>query len=203
VCLPVLLFFFQLFCTAQAVDLRPGARLEIPCKHETHLPSQAGHFVLVGETRRVALKGKCLQCVPASSRIWLEDSVTHARTLLLDVERTASAAWSPDGEAFYVEDDYGSNGSDSYLYLAGSMKKLEIVNLILAADSEAKRFVTGHAYFQVERWVDSRNVQVRLVGHTDEASSTCFERHYLVSLAGEVKKLSARSGSPDKPWCRF
>lgn len=200
----VTLLFAPLALSAETTrHPRSEKRLQIPSERKLRVPSPTGRFVLFGETRWRDEKDKCTQCVPVNSRLWLEDRVSGKHTPLIDVNRAAYAAWSPDGNAFYVEDDFGSNGAESFIYLADSLKKLDLEELILAADSEAKRLISGHAYLQVERWKDSQNLQVRLVGHTDEKSPVCFEKHYLINLIGSVTKISSQTGSTDKSWCRF
>ena len=199
------LFFVltSLSVVAQGENLRSSARLEIPCKHRTRVSSPSGRYSLVGFTRQQKMKGKCSQCKALSSKLWLDDSVTHVRTLLLEVNRSASSGWSPDGKSFYVEDDFGSNGTESYLYEISGLKKLDIGELIDSSDKVAKSLSGGHAYVRVEHWQDSKSLLVRFQGHTDEAPSTCFDFHYLVSRSGNVKKLSEQTGSPDATWCRF
>jgi hypothetical protein len=67
---------------------------------------------------------------------------------------------------------------------------------ILRAYPNAARFVQGpdrapHSYFHVVRWLDARNVEVQLHGHTDgEYPIHCFDLRFRVSRDGEVKELS-------------
>jgi hypothetical protein len=80
---------------------------------------------------------------------------------------------------------------------------LDIADRVFAADSEAKRLSTGHAYFNPEHWQDNENLLVQFTGHTDESPGIYFDISYLVSRSGAVKKLSEHIGAPTEPWCQF
>ncbi|MGA9070601.1 MAG: hypothetical protein WB424_10130 [Terracidiphilus sp.] len=193
--------FVVFSCLAQTINSNSGGRLELPSEHLTRLPSPSGRYALVGINKRIDLSQECAKCFSTSSKLWFEDNTSHARKLLLNVNSTAFAGWSPDGSAFYVEDHLGSNITEAYIFETATLKKVDIADRILAADSEAKHLNSGHAYFNSVRWQDNDNLLVRFNGHTDELPITCFDMEYLVSRSGMVKKLSGHTGPADAAWC--
>jgi hypothetical protein len=195
--------FVVFSCAAQAISPGSTGRLELPFGHVMRLSSPNGRSILVGTSKRIDLSQECAKCFSISSKLWFEDSLSHARKLILDVSSTASAGWSPEGDAFYVEDHIGSNITEAYIYEAASLNKLDIVDRIFAADPKAKQLASGHAYFNVKRWQDNDNLLVRFTGHTDESPETCFDIRYLVNRSGAVKKLSEHTGTSAEPWCQF
>jgi len=84
--------------------------------------------------------------------LWIEDTRTRRRTKLFDIGSTLSAAWSPDGAAFYVNDHLASDRESAYIYDAATLKRIDIADRILATDPESPSLATGHVYFQVTRW---------------------------------------------------
>ena len=149
--------------------------------------------------RRISPDGsKVLYGVPARKgsneppQLWLEDRSTHQRTKLFDILRNLSAGWSPDGRAFYVNDNNGSDVEDAYLYNARTLERFNVGAYIQAADPEGRRFANGHVYYEVQRWLGPEEVLVRFFGHTDEAPVLDFDFRYRVSRNGEVKRLSER-----------
>jgi hypothetical protein len=158
--------------------------LDLPSGKVGKLASPDGHYILYGEPYR--------EGVNTGPQLWIEDTRTSDRKLLLEVSGTARAAWSPDGTAFYLNDRLASDTADSHFYEASTLQRTRISDLILSADHEAARVAKGHVYFEVERWQDSQTVLAHLHGHTDEAPVLCFSFRYQVSRGGRVKKVSQR-----------
>jgi hypothetical protein len=130
------------------------------------------------------------------TQLWIENTRTHQRQMLLDTASMVSAKWNADGSAFYVE---LSNPEEilSYIYDSATLQRLDLRGRILAFDPGAQRFAEGHAYFQVDRWQDTKLAIINFHGHTDAPPPiVCFEFRYRVSRAGAVTKLSQRI-SPD------
>jgi hypothetical protein len=130
------------------------------------------------------------------------DSQSQTHKLLLNVDRTAYAEWSPDGRYFYIQDNAGSNLALTYIYKTENLKKLDAESLIFATDPEAKKLQAGHIYFNADRWMDNEHLLIRYTGHTDEAPVTCFDLRYQVSPTGDVKKLSQCTGPAGAVWCQ-
>ncbi len=128
--------------------------------------------------------------------------------------QTLTVAWSPDSAAFIANHRAASDLELAYLYDVRTLNRLDLRGRILATDPEAARFVPGenaapHSYFHAIRWLDARQVEVQLHGHTDgirEGNSVlpgeCFDVRYRVSRDGVVQKLSQRvSPISDKNGC--
>jgi hypothetical protein len=180
-----------------------AGRLTLPFGRPTRLSSPDGRYMLIGTSKRTVLRHQCPKCSALQAKLWLVDNQSRDRRLLLDVASTATAAWSPDGKGFYIEDHQSSTSTLTYLYETESMKKLDVGELILAADPEAKKFLDGHTYFDVDRWQDSGDLLVRYSGHTKESPSMCFLMHFLILRTGTVKKLSEHIGPSDEAWCHY
>jgi hypothetical protein len=125
-------------------------------------------------------------------RLWIEDTRTHQRKMLLSIGSTLSAVWSPDGTSFSVQDHWASDSARSYIYDADTLQRLDLGRRILTVDQSGERFADGHAYFDFERWEDAQQVIVHFHGHTDQPPVVCFDFQYRVSRSGAVVKLSQR-----------
>lgn len=135
------------------------------------------------------------------TQLWIENTRTHQRQMLLDTASKVSAQWNADGSAFYVVQ---SNPEEalSYIYDSNSLERLDVRGRILAVDSGAQRFAAGHAYFQMQSWQDAKQALVDFHGHTDDPPAVCFEFHYRVSRSGSVSKLSQQtSKDTSSPFC--
>jgi hypothetical protein len=177
-----------LLMIATAAAAQPGstqtAVLQLPNGPSKQIPSPDGSSILFG--------------VPDPSggnlgpSLWIENTRTRQRTMLLSIVSAVTAAWSSDGSAFYVEDHRTSDSTLFYLYDATTLERLNVSDRIQAADPEAREFSTNHAYFVLDRWEGTRNLIVRLFGHTDHEPVMCFDLRYRVSRDGIVERLSRR-----------
>jgi len=156
------------------------------------------------DTRLTSPDGRyILYRVDVPDQLWIEDTHTHRRQLLISVGSTLSASWSPDGLAFLVQDHWASDRARAFVYDANTLQRLDLGSSILAADPDVKQFANGHAYFDVDRWEDAQHVVVYFHGHTDQFPVACFDFRYRVSRAGTVEKLSQRVFPTDeKTGCR-
>jgi len=140
-----------------------------------------------------------------AAQLWLENTRTHERRMVMEVTiQTMAAAWSPDSSAFAVSDRWASDIEMAYIYDAKSLERLDISPQILAAYPDTARFVPGpdaapHSYCHVVRWLDPQHVEVRLHGHTDGVRvgnsihpGDCFDLRFRVSRGGKVEQLSRR-----------
>jgi len=134
----------------------------------------------------------------AGSQLWIRDNSTGGSRLLLTLGGSMQAFWSPDGNAFSVNDHWASDRESAYIYDTETLKRQNVGEDILAADPESRHFTNAHAYFHVERWDGPAQVIVQFHGHTDEAPVRCFEFRYRVSRTGVVEKLSERVHPLDK-----
>jgi len=124
--------------------------------------------------------------------LYLEDAASHARRPVDFEGHDGEAVWSPTGEAFYVNSSVGSNVSMSWLYYAGTLRRIDIFDAVRRSDQFAARFMTGHAYFRSRQWLDSRTAMVQLCGHTDNEPSQQFDLRYSVGLDGHTRRLSTQ-----------
>lgn len=169
---------------ATAQQIRPATlpELHLPYGPVTRLASPDGSRILYGVPYQSGIND--------GPQLWIEDTRTHQRNMLLSIGSTLSAVWSPDGSAFSVEDRFASDSARTYLYDAQTLRRLDTAGRIEAFEPDTERFTIGHAYFDLDRWEGSQNVIVRLHGHTDKMPVVCFDLRYRVSRAGAVTKLS-------------
>jgi hypothetical protein len=136
--------------------------------------------------------------------LWLEDETTHKRTWIAVRNSGLSAGWSPDGNAFYVQDRQASDVGILTLYKNNGERLLVVGDAVLRVDPAARElFYDSHHYFEAVRWIDGTHLLVRFDGHTDYYPSRCFDLKYSVSLDGKVKKLSTRVGRASAVNCNF
>jgi hypothetical protein len=170
-----------------------------PQSDALHEPSGPANPLLSPDRTR-ALYGE-----PEASHLWLENRRTHQRQLVTSATvQTLTLAWSPDSAAFIVNDRWASDQEMAYVYIADTLKRIDLRAPILAADPDTNRFVPGphaapHSYFHALRWLDPQHVEVRFHGHTDGVRQgnaivpgDCFDLHYRVSLDGAVTRLSQK-----------
>jgi len=158
--------------------------LSLPYGPITRLASPDGSHILYGVPYQSGLND--------GPQLWIEDTRTRQRQMLLNIGGTLSAVWASDGKAFSVQDNWASDSARAYIYDAETLQRLDLGGGILSADPGAKRFADGHAYFDLDRWQDAQHVIVHFHGHTDRAPVLCFDFRYRVSRAGSVEKLSER-----------
>jgi hypothetical protein len=171
---------------AIAQENRPTAfpELSLPYGPVTRLVSPDGSRILYGVPYQSGLND--------GPQLWIEDTRTHQRTMVLRIGGTLYAVWSPDGSAFSVQDHWASDSARAYIYDANTLQRLDLARRILASDPGVKGFGDGHSYFDPERWESAQHVIVHVHGHTDEPPVVCFDFRYRVSRAGAVVKLSQR-----------
>jgi hypothetical protein len=169
---------------AQENRTRTLPELHLPYGSVTQLASPDGSRLLFGVPYQSGIND--------GPQLWIEDTRTHQRNMLLSIAGTLSAVWSPDGSAFSVQDHFASDSARTYIYDANALRRLDTAGRIQVVDPGMERFASGHAYFDLERWDGAQNVIVRLHGHTDQPPVVCFDLRYRVSRTGGVAKLSQR-----------
>lgn len=128
-------------------------------------------------------------------KLWIVDNSSHARKLVKEYERSLAIAWAPDSERFFVNDDFGSNGSDSYVIDAASLKTIDLATVLVDNDVGATQFLNaGHSYVRAKRWLSSHELLVVLFGHFDESPPRpiqgSFTIKYRVDVNGGARKVS-------------
>ena len=120
----------------------------------------------------------------------LEENISHTKRLVAKYQRNLDVSWSPDSGRFFVTDDYGSDGSLSYVYDAISLKRTDLAGLLVASNPDAAKFLkAGHAYLRATQWIGPRELLVVLYGHFDESPPHGFIFQYRINLNGRVDRL--------------
>ena len=175
------------FVDAQVHTVYAGA-VELPQGPVTRIPSPNRRWTLI------------LEC-PDNCRerkLWAEDSTSHARKPVKEYARSLAIVWAPDSERFFVNDDYGSNGSDSYVVEPASLKTIDLGAVIADNDARATQFLrAGHSYVRAKRWLNSHELLVVLFGHFDDSPphgvQGSFTIRYRVDLKGGAREISWNS----------
>ncbi len=98
-------------------------------------------------------------------------------------DRQIDVAWNPNSASFFLNDAYGSNGEDAYIYPIEGVP-LDMDDLILKHDPDARRVPADHAYFRVRRWLSARRMLVEYCGHNSASPAEQFDFMYRIDLNG-------------------
>ncbi len=179
----------------------PSVGLSAPYGPANSLASPDGAYRLYGDEE--------------SAQLWLVDVQRHDRRPVLHATvPTLTLAWSPDSQAFIVNDHMVSNMELAYVYDAKTLVRLDLRSRILAADPQAAHFIEPgqgipepvrardekiptDSFVHALRWMDASHVVVQLTGHTAGINvggvihgGDCFDLRYQVSRNGAVQKIS-------------
>lgn len=164
-------------------QVRPSGHnvVSLPNGTAARVPSPSGRWTLVFECPNDCKERK----------LWIEDNANHARKLVNNYERSLDVAWAPDGQRFFVNDNYGSNGSLAYVIDPAALKTTDLGMIVTKNDARAKVFLrTGHSYLKAENWLSSHELLVILSGHFDDPPPRAFNIQYRVNLNGTARKVS-------------
>ena len=172
------------FADAQVKSVHTGV-VVLPQGPVTRIPSPNRRWTLVFECPDYSKERK----------LWIVDNGSHAQKLVKEYERSLAIAWAPDSERFFVNDDFGSNESNSYVIDPASLKTTDLGTIIVDNDAEASQFLkAGHSYVRAKRWLNSHELLIVLFGHFDEPPPRgvpgSFTIKYQVDLNGSAKKIS-------------
>jgi hypothetical protein len=175
------------FATPQTTSVQKGV-VELPQGPETRIPSP---------DRRWTLIFKCPD-VTKERKLWIDEEASHTRKLEKGYDRNLGIAWAPDSQRFFVNDNFGSTGSLSYVIDPARLKTTDLSAMIAANDPKAEEFLgAGHSYLRATGWLNSHELLVVLFGHFDEAPPRnipgSFTIKYQVDLNGKVLKISQHS----------
>lgn len=129
-------------------------------------------------------------------KLWIKGN-SSTRRLVGQYERSLAVGWAPDSKRFFVNDDYGSNGSLSFVIDPVTLKKTDLSTVISGRDPSAARLLkAGHSYVRARHWLDAHRLLVVLFGHFDglppRGAPGAFTVRYRVDLNGGVERLSSR-----------
>ncbi|MDQ6678947.1 MAG: hypothetical protein M3Z09_16815 [Acidobacteriota bacterium] len=172
----------------------PPAALHLPFGPLVRLTSPDGSHILYGVPYQPGQN--------QGPQLWIEDTLSHRRTMVQDVSSTLWAAWFYDSTGFLVEDHRSSDSTRTYIYPVGTLQPHDVASGILAADPSAERFAEGHAYFSVDGWQGTQDFLIHLYGHTDKPPVECFDLRFHVSRDGAVQKRSERVWPVTKSFCQ-
>lgn len=155
---------------------RQPPTLELPGDVRQMLPSPDGRWALIG--------------TPLPDReLRLENQADKHQELVTGFSRSLSAAWSPDSKAFFVNDAYGSNLEDTYVYWLGSKEPHKLNDLILTHYKWDTEVDADHAYFQAVRWLGPAKLLVEYCGH-GHGGLHQFDFVYVITLANSAGQES-------------
>ena len=182
---PRILTLWACFAVAVPGADRSGRRvLQVPHGTLTELASPDGRFVLFGLPFQAGVRD--------GPELWIRETKTGERHLLVSLGSTAHAEWAPDGSAFYVADHQSSDRALTWVYDASGRGRLDVSDILLKADPELLPFTNAHVYVNALKWLNSQTLLVSYSGHTDEPPVRCFLFRYTVWRDGAVKRLYRR-----------
>jgi hypothetical protein len=158
-------------------------------------PSPGGRFSIEAGACSPANLDQC------DRRLWLVDHRTNRRELLIEFPRTVRIGWAPTDNAFYLNDDEGSNISEAYLYDPLKSARRDLGDLIDAKFPADKRFEeASHHYFNGVRWLSPNALIVKRFGHFDHpvGGGNEFTVCYLVRISGTVRRLKETRHEDDR-----
>jgi hypothetical protein len=175
------------FAEAQVKSVHTGV-VELPQGPMTRIPSPDRRWTLIFEC-----PDNCRE-----RKLWVEGNTSHARKLVNEYDRSLAIGWAPDSRRFFVNDDYGSNGSHSCVIDPASLNATDLGTIIVNNDAEAAQFLkSGHSYVRAKRWLDSHKLLVVVFGHFDDPTPLhvpeSFTIKYEVDLNGGARKVSQHS----------
>jgi len=179
-----LLFFTALCCLslrAQTKSVSPRV-IDLPRGPITRIPSPDGKWTLIFEC-----PNDCRQ-----RKLSIGQSDTGVRRLVKEYDRSLSVGWAPDSRLFFVNDAFGSNGTESYVYDPVTLKETPLAKVLVTGDPNADEYLeAGHSYLEVKRWISPHELLVSLRGHFDEQGRG-FTLGYRIDLNGGVHRLYKR-----------
>jgi hypothetical protein len=154
-------------------------------------------LLLVSPDNQWTLANGCHGC-PAGRVLWLASNADHHRRIVRKYEHTALAGWAPDSNSFFLNDEPENGSGRAYVVEVETLKTTEIEKLIVAADSDAPKFLRAtRAAIAVEHWLADDELSAVLTGRYEQPSPTEFEIRYHVKLSGAVCRISARQWDAD------
>ena len=127
--------------------------------------------------------------------------IRHGETLKKFVYasgRNCDVLWCGDSQRFAITDWLGSNCSDVFIATVtepGTPVSLRVRGLDKIIQ---KAELQGHCYREAMRWEDSKRLNIRIFGHTDENPSHGFTYYLLVDVStGTAKLLKKENKEPN------
>lgn len=195
-CAGILALAMGLGFSLQAVS--QAAETEFPACHSVRIVSPNRNWELTSNTIAMNCPG---QKGNSQVNLLLKNKRTGRIRKIGLLGWGGAVRWAPDSAAFSLNDYVASNDNEAYLYRVKDLKKVDLREAIRQSDHSVQRFMDGHTYFRVMRWLDNDRVLIDLCGHTDTLPVAQFDARYEVTLDGSVRKLSEKDGPPDEDEC--
>ena len=145
-------------------------KVSLPQEKTVSIPSPNGKWHLVAPP--IGLED--------DKKLFLMKQGDGKRHLVKTYNRNLTVGWSPDSQAFFLNDGLGSNVEEAYIFWIGKNQPLLLDDLILHSDSEARTLNADHTYFHVYRWQNAHTVDVEYCGHTSDVPPRQFDFLYRV-----------------------
>jgi len=174
------------------LSLRPAAQVTPPDKSIVRLPQGAITRIPSPDSRWVLV----FECPDSCNqrKLWIEDTNSHTPKLVREYQRSLAVGWAPDSKRFFVEDDYDSTGSSTYVVDAATLRITDVNPIIANSDEIATKMLNaGHSYVRTKGWLNSHVLVVILSGHFDEPPPRPFTCGYRVDLNGKAEKFLQRA----------
>ena len=104
------------------------------------------------------------------------------------------ALWSPNSSRIAVTDRWASDRSDVLIYSVTRPRSERSLAKLFPRTAIPREELNGHCYFEALKWLNSRQLQIRVSGHRDEYPANGFEYELIFDLAsGGFKKLTKKT----------
>ncbi|MGD0887637.1 MAG: hypothetical protein ABR889_00165 [Acidobacteriaceae bacterium] len=181
---------FVLVCSVALVQLSaqkitfPGTRSEIK--------SPDGHYMIKNtddETREL------------SHSLSVIDTKNNEVTKIYQYGRSVDILWSPNSDAFIVNDHEGSNMSHPVLFTKPwTVHPLDLFEKLLPSlsNQESTKHIQNniHVYFDAERWLGHGAILCRLYGYGD-GDPNGFTKYYIYKMGEGFKTAPSQTGRRD------
>ncbi len=103
------------------------------------------------------------------------------------------ALWSPDSSRIALTDRWASDRSDVLIYSVAHPRSGRSLAKLFPRTAIPREELNGHCYFEAAKWLNGRDLQIRISGHRDEYPANGFEYEFIFDLAsGGFKKVTKK-----------
>jgi hypothetical protein len=170
---------------------------KFPDCQEVRMPSRDLRWTLVSNPNPLFCPGaKQANGQKTIIELSLINEQTHHKELVLNQGTGGDAGWAPDSTAFFVNYRIGSNLGDASLYRTDPLKRLDLTEAISKKDPTVRKYMDGHRYVFVRKWLSNDKALVQFCGHTDRNPVVQFDIRYRIDLNGVIDRLSQKQNPP-------
>ncbi len=107
------------------------------------------------------------------------------------------ALWSPDSSRIALTDRWASDRSDVLIYSVALPRSERSLAKLFPRTAIPGEELDGHCYFEAVKWLNGRQLQIRISGHRDEYPANGFDYEFIFDLAsGGFKKGNEEKAKP-------